>query len=107
MIVMGGRLEVCSTHSGDSSVLETLSSVLLYVWRLTKFSDSRWCTVGRSCGALTIALLSGIESLAAVVIADPRASTFHIGVAQRLVGNARRFVVMASICSYPIDSVVA
>ena len=98
-----GRLHVNACHREDGNLWEVLSGVVLYSQRFTKFSDSRWCTLGKSCRTLVFALLLGMGDLVQAVLDDPTTSNYHIGGFQRLTARVKHFVSMAAMCSYPCD----
>lgn len=105
LLFRNGRLEVSAAQMNKPTLFDDLCTCLLYLWRFVRFSDSRWCTVGLSCRVLTVALLTGVSSLVERLLADKKVSNFNIGGFQKLAKDARFFVVLASICSYPADSV--
>eukprot|EP00974_Lingulodinium_polyedra_P086938 8427626-Lingulodinium_polyedra.AAC.1 len=56
---------------------------------------------------MVVAQLTGIQSLAAAVMADPRASNYYIGGFQRLSPEVLEFMAMAALASYPSEAVLA
>ena len=102
-----GRLEVHAKTSNDPDLFEKLSGVLLFLWKFTKFADSRWCTVGVACRSLAAGLLTGVESLVAHIKANPKSSKYHIGGFDRRGHDAKSFVVMASMVAHPSGSLLS
>ena len=74
------------------------------LWEFKQFTFSRLATVGTSCRAVAVALLSGFDSLVATVRADPRASDFYIHGYSKLTQLAKHFVVCAALVSYPSEA---
>ena len=46
----------------DEDLVETVTSVLLAVWRFEKFTESRWLTVGSSTRVLVRGVLLGLDA---------------------------------------------
>ena len=57
------------------NLVDKVSNVLLAMWKYRKLSDSRWCSVGRSCRHLCGGLLSGLGDLTMEIIADENQSS--------------------------------
>ena len=106
LLFRGGRLEIDCRHAHDPDLFQTIRGSLLHLWQVVRFSDSRWVTVGKSCRTLTAALLIGVGSLVASVIANPKMSNYHIGGFKRLGKRETMFVIMVAVCSYPSDAVL-
>ena len=47
----------------DPAAVKRLAHCLRIVLKFTKFSETRWCTVGSSCKALVVALSVGLERI--------------------------------------------
>eukprot|EP00969_Alexandrium_andersonii_P180255 7966838-Alexandrium_andersonii.AAC.1 len=107
LLFKGGRLQVASRCMDSPDLFATLSGCLLFLWHFTKFTDSRWCTIGSSCRGLVIGLLTGVDSLAAAVLADPQASNYHISGVERLTEKSKHFALVAAFSSYPPEGVLA
>ena len=88
-------------------LFENLTGVLLFLWRLQKFSDSRWCTVGKACRTMVLAFATGLDSLAKFVLADKQAPKYHLNGFSKLSARSRRFIAVAALASYPSDSLLA
>ena len=70
----GSRLWVASTWEDHEHLTETLTRVCLYLLKLKRFTESRWCTAGSSCRALVGCLAIGLDQLVAVCRRDPQSS---------------------------------
>jgi len=106
LIFKNDHLEVDACQESNVCLFETLTGALLHLGRFTKFSDSRWCTVGTACRTLCLGILTGFESLVATILADPKISKFYLGGFGRLNSKIKRFVAIAALCSWPSDSVL-
>ena len=71
-----------------------------------KFSDSRWCTVGRSCRQLLHAQLLGLNSLVQAVIDDPDTSNYLIGGFRELSPAIQRFISVAAFAAWPTEGLL-
>ena len=71
------QLHVNAGLQEDSSCMERLSSVVLYVFKLRKFSESRWATMGPSCRAVLCSLAVGLEQLVHLTSQDPSVYAFR------------------------------
>ena len=107
LIFKDGRLEIHSVLAGDPTLFEEVSGVLLSVWKFTKFSASRWCTVGHSCRTLLAGYLTGVHSLVASVLAKPSESKYWLHGFDKLTTPALQFVAMAALCSYPSEGMLS
>jgi len=102
-----GRLRVHEKNRGSEGIWARLSNCLLYSLKFTKFSDSRWCTLGRSARQLLLARLVGLDSLVAAVLGNPKASHFYIGGYKRKTGKVDRFICLAAFASIPADTLLS
>ena len=95
-----GRLLIDESILVQDDWLETLSAYLLALWRFTKFTHSRWVTVGTSCRGLCRALLTGYMDLVRFMRdrGTIREYTWHG--CQNLELRALRCVVALSLAAY-------
>ena len=47
---------------GEQDLLETLAATVTAAWRFRQFTESRWLTVGTSCRAMVLGVLTGLDS---------------------------------------------
>jgi hypothetical protein len=99
----GGRLWVSGEWEGNKQLEEHLSRVILYLLRLKRFTESRWCTIGPSCRALVGCLAVGLELLVAISRKDPHTSEFYISGFSRLTPHVKQYAVLASFIAYVPD----
>ena len=100
----GGRLWVSGEWEGNEELEENLSRMILYLLKLKRFTESRWCTIGPSCRALVACLACGLEFLVAIARKDPRTSEFYISGFSRLTQQVKQYAVLAALVSYVPDS---
>ena len=84
----------------------SLSAIILYGYKFTKFSDSRWCTLGRACRQLLVAMLLGLENLVGSVLADKKVPHYYLNGWKRVNDTMRHFICVAAMCSKPCDSLL-
>lgn len=99
-----GHLWIAGQWEGHEQLEETLSRMLMYLLRLKRFTESRWCTAGPSCRALVGCLAVGLEELVAASKKDPHSSDFYINGFSRLSPSVKMYAVRASLVAYVPDS---
>lgn len=100
----GGLLCISDRFEKDPEVVEKVSTVILYLWRWKKFSESRWCTVGAACRALAASVVVGLEEVVARAQRDPTSSNYHLNGFARLQPPVRLFAIVGAIAAYPADA---
>ena len=99
-----GKLLVDARHRDDRSVFGKIGSIIMYSMRFVKFSDSRWCTLGRCCRVLAFGSRLGLEDLAVSVLDDPKVTLdCRLRGFKKFQGRVKYFVALAAMCSYPCD----
>ena len=99
----GGRLKV---HQCAANMMEWASAVetaLLSAWKLTKWTESRWMSIGRSSRSMTAALLLGLPDLVAHVNESGQASQHFLSGFGRLNGEVRAVLVESAVFSRVVD----
>jgi hypothetical protein len=99
-----GRLWVSGQWEGHPQLEERLAKVIVYLLKLKRFTESRWCTIGPSCRALVGCLSVGLELLVAVARKSPQTSDFYIAGFSRLSSDLKQYAALASIASYVPDA---
>ena len=102
-----GCLQVAEACSGKLDLLETLSGLLLHLWRFTRFSDSRWCSVGLSSRTLILGLLTRLEDLAYMVLGDAQECKYTLRGFAKLSPKGKDFLLVAGLSSFPCDSLLS
>jgi hypothetical protein len=98
-----GRLMVHASVADDPSLADKLSSSLLYVWRLRRYTSSRWLTVGETCRTLVRAMLSGLGDLISFAKSNPKISQYSLHGWERMSDDIRHFVGVCALSSYTPD----
>ena len=104
---ISGRLLVRIRHRERPGVWEDLLNCIRYSLHFKAFSDSRWCTVGRSCRQVLFAQLLGLNSLVHSVLEDPTTSNYLIGGFKQLSVEVQKFIVVASFASWTSEALLA
>lgn len=99
-----GQLWVSGKWEHSDILHERISVVFLHVFRLKRFAETRWCTAGASCRALTACLAVGLEKLVTIVREDPKASDYYIHGFTRLRPPVKKYMALAAVVSYVPDS---
>lgn len=82
-------------------------NAVMYSMKLDRFSDSRWCTLGRSCRQLVLGQLLGVDGLVHAVLADSQASDYYLGGYRRKTDQMIHFACLAAFASVPCDRLLA
>ena len=88
-----GALQVSSTCQDRGVVVRLIVDTFKTVWRFTKFSDSRWVTLGPASQAVVAAALCGLENSVSFFRSKVGAFPYHFGVFSRFLGRQA-----ASVC---------
>ena len=86
-----GKLRVSIRHREKPEIWTELLNCIRHSLRFHKFSDSRWCTLGKSCRQVLYAQLLGLNSLVHAVLADPDTSMYLIGGFKELSVEVQKF----------------
>ena len=103
----GRRLLVDERHRGSADTWTRVMNAVMYSLKLDRFSDSRWCTLGRSCRQLVLGQLLGVDGLVQAVLSDPQASDYHLGGYRRKTDKMMHFCCLAAFASVPCDRLLA
>lgn len=95
----GSALEVDAEHRESSSLFDELAACLLGVWKLRKFTESRWLSVGPCFRALLASELLGINDLVCRIRRNASHSDYHIGGYGRRTEPIMKMVIIGSISS--------
>ena len=107
LVWTGTRLQVAADHGFGDEVWGEVSSLLLYLLKWRKFSESRWLTLGVSCSSMAASLSVGLEALVAMVRADEHSSDYHLSGVSRLSSRIKTFCVAGTVASRVSDAVLA
>jgi hypothetical protein len=95
--------EICRDEIG---IISTVSSLLLYSFKIRTFSESRWVTIGPCSQALARSMFVGLVALVKRVRADPACSDYHLHGFARLTPQISSFIVVTSMCSRVADGML-
>ena len=101
-----GQLLVHERHRGSMETWSRLMSCIQYSHKFDRFSDSRWCTLGRSAKQMTLAHLTGLGSLVQGILDDKSTSDYHLGGYRRWDSKMANFCGLAAYASGPADSLL-
>eukprot|EP00971_Amphidinium_carterae_P349799 6491231-Amphidinium_carterae.1 len=91
----------------DADWLETLTTLLMTIWRLPAWTASRWLTIGASCRCYTIAALTGFEHMFNFLNETSSGSAYDQAGYERLDAGAKDFLVVTGLVSYTSESFLA
>ena len=105
LLWVDGHLQCCRRRvKGD--LVEKVHSCLIAATRFRKFTDSRWCTIGASCGTIVACRLLGLDHWVEVVRSNPNASDFYIHGYGQLDDNVCKYATIASMVAPLADGVL-
>ena len=107
MLWRNGKLRVSIRHREKPEIWTELLNCIRHSLRFQKFSDSRWCTLGKSCRQVLYAQLLGLNSLVHAVLADPDTTLYLIGGFKELSVEVQKFIVVASFASWPSEALLS
>ena len=104
----GGKLFVAEAFRDDALVAPRIHAILMAVWRLRTFSDSRWQSLGAAARGILGAAILGIESLVSFAHRQPRTSTYYIrGFCAHFTTPARELVAIMGSSSFVADGLLS
>ena len=102
----GEHLLVHERHRESEEVWSRVMNCVLFAMKLDRFSDSRWCTLGRSARQVVLGQLLGVDSLVHAVLADKSASDYHLGGYRKKSEKVTQFLCLAAFASVPADELL-
>lgn len=100
------KLKVAAAFEIDGDTEELVYMALLHVWKFTKFTDSRWATIGCTSRSLLSSTILGLESLVAHVLQNPASSSCYIKGFAHYDQKVRELVAIISTSSFVADAVL-
>ena len=107
LVWRGDRLLVNIKHRFRPESWVDIINCVRHSFKFTKFSDSRWCTLGRSCRQVIHAQLLGLSSLMRAVLADPSNSEYLVSGFRQLSPAVQFFISVAAFASWPSEGLLA
>eukprot|EP00971_Amphidinium_carterae_P350659 6491674-Amphidinium_carterae.5 len=98
------RLHIDEGALTSEDWLETLTTLLMSLWRLPPWTASRWLTIGASCRAYTVASLSGFQHMFNFLSESSVGSAYEQAGFEKLDAEARDFMVVTGLVSYTAES---
>ena len=99
----GGCLVVSAEQQDSCTIRAEIYMVLLKVFRVMEWSDSRWLGASRTSRQMLAAILLGIEDFVQFAVARGH-STWSLCSFQKLDPDIKQFFVQAAIGAYPADA---
>ena len=104
-----GELRVSQSvlEIADFNVVGSVVGALLGCWRIQKFTESRWHTVGTSSRGLAIGLVTGLSDLVDYILQEKKGSGYYLNGWYRLREDRISFVICCALVSRVSDAVMA
>ena len=96
-IFHNGQLKVSHQAGGVLVSAALVGDCLLYIMKLSKFCETRWCTVGNSCRALVASLSVGLYELAIMALATKGSVDSKLNGIKKLGQGVKWYAAVASI----------
>ena len=103
----GERLWVNSELANDRGNLGKITTVLQYLFKWRKFTETRFLSVGSSCRGVVASLAVGLSALVEIARATPGCTDYHISGFGRLSPAVLEYMVVAAVSSWAPDSLMA
>lgn len=103
LLQRGDRI-VVRQGSEDKRLFERVLFCMFSIWRLRRFNESRWGSVGAACRSNIGARLCGLGLLVETILKDPAQSNFHIGGFSKAGKDELEFMTVAALSCYPTDA---
>ena len=100
-------LRVKASYLARSDSVQRLSGLLLEVFKLPSFTESRWLTVGLSARQLVLSMSLGYVSLFQHILDQQHLTEFESHGAQRLSSEAKEFCCVLSLAAYVLECLQA
>jgi hypothetical protein len=101
-----GFVVVSEDCIGMPDLVGEVAATLLAVWRITRFSESRWLGAGGCARPLVAGCLSGLADLIQYIMVQPGVSHYYINGWKRIVSAHKAFLVRCALISRVGDAVL-
>eukprot|EP00971_Amphidinium_carterae_P063400 1254799-Amphidinium_carterae.1 len=98
------KLLIASSFMVRSGAIADISFVLIRCWRFSQFCSARWMTVGPSCRALALGVLTGFGHMFRSLRRDGIIGDHDAQAGDRLNSEVCKVAVMLGVGSYPAES---
>jgi hypothetical protein len=102
----GAHLRVRAELASDTKCWEKVSACVMYLLKWSKFSETRWCAVGKSARLILRSISIGLDGLVKMVLDDPVVSNYHLNGFSRSDFFARRYLAVAAFSCFPAEGVL-
>eukprot|EP00971_Amphidinium_carterae_P156949 3111232-Amphidinium_carterae.9 len=103
----GAILHVAEEAIEDEGWLESLTTLLMSLWRLPSWTASRWLTIGTSCRSYAVAALTGFEAMLAFLGDTGTGSAYDQAGYERLDSAAKDFMIVTGLVSFTSEAFLA
>ncbi|CAK0909364.1 unnamed protein product [Prorocentrum cordatum] len=105
---VGGKLQATTAVHGDvPDFFDRISYCIASLWKFTKFSESRWVSVGWACKRVACAILSGVDIVVRAVQDDPHEINWYINGWGDLREDGRHLVFVCAVSTKVSDTILA
>ncbi|CAK0853676.1 unnamed protein product [Prorocentrum cordatum] len=77
IVFLDGKLRVCSSLESEDAA-QRITVVLLHAWKFTRWSDSRWCGLGKCTRCMLLVVCLGLSDLVQWIRDSKQFSTYYI-----------------------------
>ena len=95
-----GKLVVSEKIGGQVVSADLVADCLLYIFKFSKFSETRWCGVGQSCRALVSSLSVGLYPLAILALKLKGSKETKLHGVKKLSDDIKWYAAVASIVTF-------
>lgn len=95
-----GRLYVNDECENMHDFISRLHTVIMSVWKFTKFTESRWLTVGARARSFVCGFFLGRSDLVGEISSNPQNSLFYLNGFKRMGADRRHGMVQAALVSW-------
>jgi hypothetical protein len=101
-----GMLLVASAFEGNPDTENLVYHCMMHLWQFSKFTDSRWVTLGCASRSLLASTLVGLHSLVQHIMSNPASSSYYIRGFGHFDQKVHELVGIVSTSSFVADSVL-
>ena len=99
-----GRLWIAQHLREDTDMLAEVSFLLLFLCRWSRYTESRFASLGHSTRALLASQSAGLDQLVSLTRADPKVSHFHLHGYGGLTVQTRKLAAITALASWPAET---
>ena len=99
-----GSLKVAVRCESKLGLVNQITTFIMHLFKFSKFTDSRFITLGCTGRAVVASLIVGLRALVDKCIKDPRTSSYYISGFKRLGPDVARLYATVAMSSFVADS---